>query len=253
LGIFAYKLIPLFMQLATRNSKHYKETQKRSETVLRYLIVLVKVVLIIIALVAILSLWGVNVSGVLAGFGIGGLAVSLAAQDTLANLIGGMTIMTDRPFEIGDFVRIGTNEGTIEEIGFRSTKIRTLDMFLVVIPNSKVVNDSVVNISRLNKRRVRFELLLRRDTSPERVDDYVSKLRILIQQRDIAPGTDVLVVLQGVSGTAQIILVQYYISSTDYGEFLQEQEHVLLAADQLMAECGVESADPLGQQLQQNV
>jgi MscS family membrane protein len=221
--------------------------------VLRYLIVLVKVVLIIIALVAILSLWGVNVSGVLAGFGIGGLAVSLAAQDTLANLIGGMTIMTDRPFEIGDFVRIGTNEGTIEEIGFRSTKIRTLDMFLVVIPNSKVVNDSVVNISRLNKRRVRFELLLRRDTSPERVDDYVSKLRILIQQRDIAPGTDVLVVLQGVSGTAQIILVQYYISSTDYGEFLQEQEHVLLAADQLMAECGVESADPLGQQLQQNV
>ncbi len=250
ISIFAYTLIPLFVKYGSRRGRSLIGDPKRSDTLTHYSILLIKVLIIAFAAVAVFSVWGVNVSGILTGLGIGGLAISLAAQDTLSNLIGGVTIMADHPFEIGDFVRIGTNEGTIEEIGFRSTKMRTLDGFLVVIPNSLVVNDSLVNITRMNKRRVRIELMIRRDTPADTVKQFVDRLGLLVRSRERAMADGILVALHGVSGTAQIILVQYYIENTDYGVFAQEQEQLLYEINLLLEESDIRPVDPLARRLE---
>ncbi len=250
ISIFAYTLIPLFFKYGSRRGRNLIGDPKRSDTLAHYSTLLIKVLIIVFAAVAVFSVWGVNVSGILTGLGIGGLAISLAAQDTLSNLIGGVTIMADHPFEIGDFVRIGTNEGTIEEIGFRSTKMRTLDGFLVVIPNSLVVNDSLVNITRMNKRRVRIELMIRRDTPAGTVKQFVDRLGSLVRSRERAMAEGILVALHGVSGTAQVILVQYYIENTDYGVFTQEQEQLLHEINLLQEECGIRPVDPLARRLE---
>lgn len=248
--ISVFRLIPHFIMSNAQHRELPGVSKKRNETLKHYTTLIVKVILVIAAFVSLLSVWGINVSGLLGALGIGGLAISLAAQDTLSNFMGGFTIMADRPFDIGDFVRIGENEGTIEAIGFRSTKMRTLDMFLVIIPNSKVVSEPVVNISRLYKRRVRFEVKIQRSAPAEQVDNFVDKIRKLIEVRPLVIPSETLIALQGVSGTAQIILVQYYIETTDIGTYMKEQEQVLLAINELMAQCGIQSADPLAQSLE---
>jgi MscS family membrane protein len=93
---------------------------------------------------------------VLAGLGVGGLAVALAARDSLANLLGSMLIMIEKPFRFGHVVRVAGSEGTVEDVGFRSTRLRTLDNSLISIPNNSVVNATIENLSLRIMRRERF-------------------------------------------------------------------------------------------------
>src|ERR1700732_5482306 len=95
-----------------------------------------KLSLFLIAILGVLSVWGYNTNTILAGVGVGGLAVALAAQKTIENLFGGMSVITDRPVLVGDFCQFGGQVGTVEDIGLRSTRIRTLERTLVTVPNS---------------------------------------------------------------------------------------------------------------------
>ncbi len=113
---------------------------------------------------------GVNVGALLAGLGIGGLAFALAAQDTVKNIFGGITIFTDKPFRIGDLVNISGYTGTIEDIGMRSTRIRTLQGRLITIPNYKTVDGSIENITLEPTRRIEISLGLTYDTTPEKME-----------------------------------------------------------------------------------
>lgn len=117
-----------------------------------------QVFLYIIAVLLILQNIGYNVAGLLAGLGIGGLAVALAGKETLANLFGSMAVLIDQPFQIGDFIRIGETEGTVEKIGLRSTRVRTPDGFLVSIPNQNITTTEVVNLSARPTRRQVFTI-----------------------------------------------------------------------------------------------
>jgi MscS family membrane protein len=108
----------------------------------------------IIAIVMILRAMGFEVTGLLAGLGIGGLAFALAAKDMLANLFGGVTILSDKPFKLGDRIKVAGYDGWVKEIGLRSTRIMTLDGFLMIIPNSMVANSAIENVSEEDKRKV---------------------------------------------------------------------------------------------------
>ena len=106
---------------------------------------------------------------VLAGLGVGGLAVALAARDSLANLLGSMLIMIEKPFRVGHVVRVSGSEGTVEDVGFRSTRIRTSDNSLISIPNNAVVNATIENLSLRMMRRERFFIQVTYDTSREKL------------------------------------------------------------------------------------
>jgi len=115
---------------------------------------------------AILSDWGYNAATILAGLGVGGLAIALAAQNTIENLFGGVAVISDRPVSVGDLCRFGDRVGTVEDIGLRSTRIRTLDRTLVTIPNAEFSSMTLENLSKRDKIWFHFALNLQRDTTP---------------------------------------------------------------------------------------
>ena len=141
------------------------------------------VVLVIwaIGVVTALNNVGISVAALLGTLGIGGIAVALAAQDTVKNIIGGITLFTDRPFRIGDRIKFDSVEGDVEDIGIRSTKIRTLDKRIITIPNSKIVDASIENVSDEPKRRVLTTLGLIYDTTPEKMKEAIAILKSIPQ------------------------------------------------------------------------
>lgn len=120
---------------------------------------------------------GVNVGTLIAGLGIGGLAFALAAQDTIKNIFGGFTIFTDRPFRIGDRIKVDNVDGFVEDIGIRSTRIRTMEKRMITIPNYKIVEAAVENISNEPMRQVVLKLALNYNTSPEKMNEAISILK----------------------------------------------------------------------------
>lgn len=122
---------------------------------------------------------GVDVGALIAGLGIGGLAFALAAQDTVKNIFGGITIFTDKPFRIGDLVNVNGLTGSIEDIGMRSIRLRTLAGRLVTIPNYKMVDSNVENITMEPSRRIELDLGLTYNTSPEKMEDAINILKNL--------------------------------------------------------------------------
>lgn len=124
---------------------------------------------------------GADVKAFLAGLGIGGLAFALAAQDTIANVFGSIVVAIDQPFKIGEFVQIGSLTGTVEDIGLRSTKLRTPQRTLIIIPNKSVASDPVTNFSRMPQRRVDLTIGLTYDTTPEQMEAILGDIRGILK------------------------------------------------------------------------
>ena len=181
---------------------------------------------------------------ILAGLGVGGLAVALAAQSTIANLIGSLLIAVEKPFRVGHVVRIGGSEGTVEDVGFRSTRIRTPDNSLLTIPSSTVVNTTVENLSVRPKRRQRFFVQVTYDTPREKVEELVVRIRQLIIDHPQAEGSTCEVRLNNFGESSLDILVIFNLMVEDYAAELREREAVLLRIMDLVKDMGVDLAFP---------
>ncbi len=181
---------------------------------------------------------------VLAGLGVGGLAIALAARDSIANLLGSLVIMLEKPFRIGHSIRVAGSEGTVEDVGFRSTRIRTADNSLISIPNNAVVNATVENLSLRAMRRQRFFVQVTYDTSRQKVETLVAGIRRLILDHSLTNKTNFQVRFNNFSESSLDILVMFYFEVQDYGVELKEREAILLRTMDLVNEIGVEFAFP---------
>src|SRR5690606_30681737 len=114
--------------------------------------------------------WGYNATTLLAGVGLGGLAVAFAAQDTISNVFGSIIIYSDRPFKVGDWVKIGTVEGDVEEIGIRSTRIRKFDKTVVLVPNKRLTNEEILNFTQMTARRLTQTIFLDKTNPPDKIE-----------------------------------------------------------------------------------
>ncbi|HEY7581664.1 MAG TPA: mechanosensitive ion channel family protein [Acetobacteraceae bacterium] len=202
----------------------------------------------IVAAVAILIQGGDELGfpaySVLAGLGVGGLAVALAAQSTIANLIGSLLIALEKPFRIGQLVRIGATEGTVEDVGFRSTRIRTPDSSVVSIPSSTVVSSIVENLSVRTRRRQRFLVQVTYDTPREKLERLIEGIRqLLADNPQLEPDTSH-VRLNNLAESSLDILVIFYLLVADYSTELAEREAVLLRIINLARAEGVAFAFP---------
>ncbi len=186
-----------------------------------------KVVILVLSIFTILgSVFHINVASLIAGLGIGGLAVALAAKESIENLLGSFTIFLDKPFLVNDIVKAGPVEGTIESIGFRSTRIRTFENSLVTIPNKKMVDAELDNLSQRHQRRVKFNIGLVYSTTPDQIKSILKGISALLS-RDIA----ILQTSQEVRlfefGSGSInILVQYYVDTPNYDTHLRILEEI---------------------------
>ncbi len=224
-------------------SEHLKRSSLDSQLI-RLGVRLVGIVLAIVFLIRGADEMGFPAYSVLAGLGVGGLAVALAARDSLANLLGSLLIMFEKPFRIGHYIRLGGSEGTVEAVGFRSTRIRTQDNSLISIPNNAVVNTTVENLSLRAMRRQRFFVQVTYNTPREKVEALVAGIRHLILDHSLTNKTNFQVRFNNFSESSLDILVMFYLDVQDYSVELREREAILLRIMDLMNEIGVEFAFP---------
>ncbi|HUU31454.1 MAG TPA: mechanosensitive ion channel family protein, partial [Phycisphaerae bacterium] len=203
-----------------------------------------KITIGLILAVWLIQLLGYSVSSLLAGLGIGGLAVALALQDTLANFFGSVFIFLDRPFSVGDMIRIEGVEGIVEEIGFRSTRIRTWPATLVSIPNKTVASAQIDNWSKMPKRRVRQTVGVTYETTADQMEKAVAAIRRLLETD---PGVDqdfIVVRFEDFGASSLNILVYYFTRAVAYADHLETKERINLAVMRALKDLGLSIAFP---------
>lgn len=204
-----------------------------------------KLTLYLIAILSVVSAWGYNTSTVLAGLGVGGLAVALAAQKTLENLFGGVSVIGDRPVLVGDFCRFGDRTGTVMHIGLRSTRIRTLDRTIISIPNGQFAAMTLENISGRDKILFHPTLKLRRETTTEQIARVIESFRrVLAAEPKVEPG-NLPVRFVSVGDSSFDIEVFVYVMTSEWEEYLAVQQDLLLKLLGAVEEAGTGLAVPL--------
>lgn len=190
-------------------------------------------------------IFSVDVGKILAGLGVGGIAIALAARETLENLLASVTIFMDRPFVSGDAVQVGTVNGEIEKIGFRSTRIRTFDGSMITVPNKNLVTNTLENQTQREFRRARFVLKISPETQADVLRQLLDGIRGIIRYHDLTRTKDGMVRFEGIGEQSLDVLVLYYVETTDFTLFNEIKEEINFRILQLMREKGVHFAVPL--------
>jgi MscS family membrane protein len=204
-----------------------------------------KLLIFLFAILSVLSVWGYNTSTILAGLGVGGLAVALAAQKTIENLFGGISVIGDRPVLVGDVCRFGDHTGTVMHIGLRSTRIRTPDRTIISVPNSQFSSMALENISGRDKIWFHPTLNLRRDTTSDQLLKVLSSLSEILRGQPKVETGPLPVRFVGVGAYSLDIEVMAYVTTADYDAFLALQQELLLKMLQAVEQAGTALAVPL--------
>ncbi|NLB18434.1 MAG: mechanosensitive ion channel family protein [Syntrophomonadaceae bacterium] len=199
---------------------------KADKTLAPFLSRIIKVIIVLLAITIILQEWNYDINGFVAGLGLGGLAFALAAQQTLANMFGGVVIITDKPFSLGDWILTPSVEGIVEDINFRSTKIRTFADALVTVPNSTLAYEPITNWTRMGKRQITFQIGVPYTTSQEKLQKCVNEIKTMLENHaDIHPQT-ILVNFDSFGNGSFNIFLYFFTITTNWARFLQIKEDV---------------------------
>jgi len=171
--------------------------------------------------------FNLDVVSLVTGLGIGGLAFALAAKETLENLLGSFTIFLDRPFKVGDQIRVSGVEGTVESVGIRTTRLRSMDKSLVILPNKKMIDAELVNEDERALRRVRFTIGLNYGTTAEQLQNVSNEIKMLIHNHHMV-NDNVSVNFRTFGTNSLDILINYFIKDPAYEKFLEVNEEINL-------------------------
>jgi MscS family membrane protein len=202
-----------------------------------------KVIVGAFALMVALSELGYPVTSVVAGLGIGGIALALAAQKTVENLFGSISILADQPFRVGDTVRVDTIEGTVESVGLRSTRIRTVERTQVVFPNGKLADMRIESLGPRDRIRFAAKLQLSRPTTPEQIRTVVGKVDAAVRKHGAVKLDDVFVHFSGIGEASFDVDVSAPIDTVDAIEFAKIKEELLLMCLEALDASGVKLID----------
>jgi MscS family membrane protein len=221
-----------------------KTESKTDDQLVPFLRDILKVLVYIIVFLAFLSnIFQINIAALVAGLGVGGIAIALASKDSLENLLGSFTIFLDKPFAVGDLVTIDGITGTIERVGIRSTRIRTLDKSFVTVPNKKLTESNLDNLTLRSQRRARFMVGLTYNTHPDTVRAIVADIQ---KELDDHPQTsmDGVAHLYEFGESSLSILVQYFVNSMDWNVYLRVREEINFKVMDIVHQRGSQFAFP---------
>jgi MscS family membrane protein len=239
----------LFVRLnhivAELTGRHLERTGRTTSTaVVRLCYRLVTATIIVAGALAFLSMVGVDLTAALAGLGVGGIAVAFAAQKTLENLFGGIMITSDQPVRVGDFCRFGDQVGTVEDIGLRSTRIRTVDRTVVSVPNGQLASMNLENFGRRDKIWFHPTIQLRYETSADQLRYVLSEIRRLLYAHPKVESQSARVRLVGFGSSSLNLEIFAYVQESDYAAFLEIQEDLLLRIIEIVEKSGTRFAFP---------
>ena len=202
------------------------------------------VFVVLVGALFVLSNLDVDVGALIAGLGIGGLAVALAAQDTIKNLLGGITVLADRPFQVGDWIVVGNVEGTVEKIGFRSMRIRTFKDSLVTVPNGHLTDHIVDNMGVRAYRRYDTTLHLALDTPPDSVQAFCEGVRALLHSNELVRRDYFFCEFTGIGESSLDVMLYCFFGAPDWGKELRAKHILNLDILRLAESLGVRIAVP---------
>jgi MscS family membrane protein len=220
-----------------------KTSSKLDDQILPILRKIIKFLILGTGFLTILKNCGYDVSTLIAGLGIGGLAFALAAKDTLANLFGSVVIFLDCPFKIGDRVVFNSKDGVVEEVGMRSTRLRTLEGTLITVPNSEVANASIENISLRPKRKVSIKVGLVYETTSEKLNEAIEIVKYILDN-NAKVAVDKYIYFSDFGDFSLNITVIYWINELDYSKFIDIQNDINFCIKKEFQKTGIDFAFP---------
>lgn len=226
----------LFSKIKTKNNKEIDPGT--TSMILKS----IRIAIYVFSAFMVISELGYNISGFITSLGIGGVVITLAAQDTAKSLIGGALIIIDKPFKVGDYIKVGTYEGTVEEITFRSTNIRTLDNSVLHIPNSEMSISAIINYSEMEKRRYFSRLTLELNTRLEKVETTKIKIEQMLQNREDIIKDSIIVKFDNISANGIDLMIVGYVKETNYTKYLEIKEQINYEIMAILQNEGVELA-----------
>lgn len=237
------------LNVASKSSRLFETIGKKTsieidEILIPFLSRALQVIIIAISISVILQEFNYNIGGFITGLGLGGLAFSLAAKDALSNLFGGIVIITEKPFTIDDWIESPSVEGVVEDISFRSTKVRTFAQALVTVPNATLANEPITNWSKMGKRQISFHFSVTYDTPKEKLVDVVEQIRTLLYEHDGVHKETIFAHVDEYEMDGLSILVYFFTKTTNWGEYLQVKEEINLAIFSLLKNENVQIAIP---------
>jgi MscS family membrane protein len=232
-----------FLALVLRHRANQDEN-KFAGQIIPFFVDFIKIIIAIFGLLIILgSLFKINIGTLVAGLGIGGLAIALAAKETLENLLGSFTIFLDRPFVAGDMVRVAGITGVVEKVGFRSTRLRTLEKSYVTLPNRKMIDSELDNLSLRTFRRANFTVGLTYSTTPEQMSEIVREVQDYI---DSHPNTNQegKVRFHDFGASSLEIMVLFFVDTMDWSTYLDVKQEILYKIMEIVKRYGADFAFP---------
>ncbi|MBE0496244.1 MAG: mechanosensitive ion channel family protein [Campylobacterales bacterium] len=237
-----YRLINEFSTIFGAFSTRFGK--KLSNDIENFIIKTLRVIIIAFGVMSILQIWGVNVSAFVASLGLGGLAIALAARDTVANLFGSLVLFTDRPFRVGDWIQTSDVEGVVEDIGIRSTKVRTFAQALITVPNAIVANTAITNWTRMGKRRIRMSLGVTYSTTTAQMEAILGDIRAHLASNDTIHQETIMIYFDEFGPSSLNIFCYFFTKTTVWAEYLKVREQVNLELMRIIERNGASFAFP---------
>lgn len=239
IGLRVLDVVMAYVDRATR-----KTESKMDEQLVPLLTRGIQAIIFTMALFSALRLFHVNVTALIAGISLGGLAIALAAQDTVRNLLGSFTIFFDKPFQIGDWVNFSGVDGTVEEVGFRSTRVRTFANSVVSVPNGKLADMVINNYGLRIYRRYSTRITIAYDTPPHLIEQFITGLREMVAHHPDTRKDYYEIHLNELSASSLDILFYIFFLVPDYSAELRAKHDLLMGILRLAAKIGVRFAYP---------
>lgn len=215
-----------------------------TDTTVNFFSKIAKGLIYIVAAFIVIAEFGYDLSGLVTGLGISSVVIALAAQDVAKSILAGLSIISDRPFDIGDYIEVGTYAGTVEDITFRTTRIRDVNNQIVVLPNSFLTTTSIINATRREKRRYNLVLTLELNTPLEKVADLNENIKLALNTNSHVLKENIRVYFDTISADGIDISINFYTDITDLEEFLKFKEEVNYTLLDIVEQSKIELAYP---------
>lgn len=215
-----------------------------TDTTVNFFSKIAKGLIYIVAAFIVIAEFGYDLSGLVTGLGISSVVIALAAQDVAKSILAGLSIISDRPFDIGDYIEVGTYAGTVEDITFRTTRIRDVNNQIVVLPNSFLTTTSIINATKREKRRYNLVLTLELNTPLEKVADLNENIKLALNTNSHVLREKIRVYFDTISADGIDISISFYTDITDLEEFLKFKEEVNYTLLDIVEQSKIELAYP---------
>ena len=214
------------------------------DSMLEFALKVTRVIIYLIALFIIFAILQINLNGLVAGIGIGGIIVTLAAQDTAKNIFGGIVLFIDKPFNVGDWIQTPNYEGTVEDMTFRTTRIRNFENSVVNIPNSTIADSAIINWSKMEKRRYKFSLSFPLDTTAEQMEMISNRIREMLINEPQVIDDDIIISFENITDNGLSLLVYMFVVPTGYNDYIMLKDKINKNIINILHNLGVELSYP---------